>query len=116
MRSRDRADTPVRDLKNIGPTIAARLAAVGVRTARDLEVIGPPEAYRRVRRRYATLSIPVCYYLYALQGALDGVHWDSLSAATKRSLREKAATMRPVRSLRGGARSRRGEPRHVQAT
>jgi DNA transformation protein and related proteins len=115
MRLRDRADTPVRDLKNIGPTIAARLAAVGVRTARDLEAIGPPEAYRRVRRRYATLSIPVCYYLYALQGALDGVHWDSLSAATKRSLREKAA-MRPVRSPRGRARSRRGELRHVQVT
>jgi DNA transformation protein len=108
MRQRNRADTPVRELKNIGPTIAARLAAVGVRTAGDLEAMGPPEAYRRVRRRYATVSIPVCYYLYALQGALDGVHWDALSPATKRSLREKATRARSVHAP--SRRSHRGEP------
>ena len=83
-------ETPLRRLKNIGPTIADRLEAVGVRTLGDLRSVGPAETYRRVRMANAGTTIPVCYYLYSLQGALEGVHWDALSPEMKQTLRRDA--------------------------
>jgi len=93
-----RADTPLLGLKNIGPTIAARLAAVGIRTISDLRAIGPAEAYKRVKARHPAITIPVCYYLYSLQGALDGVHWDDLSPAVKEELLHDAGVKPRKRS------------------
>ncbi len=78
--------TPLLGLRNIGPTIAARLEAVNIRTVGDLKAIGPAQAYRRVRENNPGVTIPVCYYLYALQGALDDVHWAALSAEMKQKL------------------------------
>jgi DNA transformation protein len=34
--------------------------------------------------------MPVCYYLYSLEGALRGKHWDALGESVKRSLLERA--------------------------
>ncbi len=100
-----RDDRPLYGLTNIGSTIGARLAAAGVNTVGDLKAIGPAAAYRRLRRRYPARTIPVCYYLYALQGALDGVHWDALSPAVKKRLREQAGVERPIRRAGQGARA-----------
>jgi len=85
-----RDDTLLLGLKNIGPTIAARFEAVGIRTVGDLRVIGPAEAYKRVKAGHPRTTVPVCYYLYSLQGALDGVHWDALSPAVKGKLLKEA--------------------------
>jgi len=81
-----RSKTQLRGLKNIGPTIAARLEAVGIRTVGELRRVGPAAAYHLVKANSPGQTIPVCYYLYSLQGALDGVHWDDLSAKKKRRL------------------------------
>jgi DNA transformation protein len=85
-KTKPRADTPLRGLTNIGPTIADRLEQVGVVTVGDLSAIGVAAAYQRIVAAYAGKSIPVCYYLYSLQGALDGVHWNDLPTATKQHL------------------------------
>jgi DNA transformation protein and related proteins len=81
-----RDDVLLRGLKNIGPTIAARFEAVGIKTVGDLRAIVPAEAYKRVKAAHAGMTLPECYYLYSLQGALDGVHWDALSRAVKEKL------------------------------
>lgn len=73
-------------LKNIGPTIRKRLNEIGVETRDDLERIGPVEAYRRICLNYPSRTIPVCYYLYSLQGALMGLHWDSVPKPIKDAL------------------------------
>ncbi len=75
-------DHPLKGLTNIGPTIAARLNEVGVSTVGDLRRVGVVEAFQMVRANNADKHIPVCYYLYSLQGALQGVHWDALSEQT----------------------------------
>lgn len=72
-------------LKNIGPTIEQRLNEIGIRTRRDLERLGPAEAYKRIRAKTMSTT-PKCYYLYSLQGALMGVHWDELPEAMKDQL------------------------------
>ena len=85
--------TPLRGLTNIGPTIAARLAAVGVRNVGELREIGCAAACARVRAAHPELTIAVCYYLYSLQGALLGCHWDKLPERTKQRLRRELATI-----------------------
>lgn len=77
---------PLIGLKNIGPTIAKHLAEVGVRTVGDLKSVGVANTYKRVRANHPEVTIPVCYYLYSLQGALDGVHWDDLPSEVKAKL------------------------------
>jgi DNA transformation protein len=73
-------------LKNIGPTVERRLNEVGIHTRADLERVGPAEAYKRIRARHMVGTTPKCYYLYSLQGALTGVHWDDLPESVKEEL------------------------------
>jgi DNA transformation protein len=85
-------DESVSGATNIGPTIASRLEAVGISTMAQLRQIGPAKAYGMIRADNPGRTIPVCYYLYSLQGALEGVHWDDLSDATKQRLVSAVAT------------------------
>jgi len=65
----------LRGRKNIGSPIADRLKSVGLKTLVDLKKIGPAKAFNFVKDAYPDITIPVCYYLYSLQGALVGKHW-----------------------------------------
>lgn len=77
---------PLRCMINIGNKIADRLKSVGIITASDLEKIGVSTAYRMLKTAYAGTTMPVCYYLYSLQGALENKHWNDISEATKKRL------------------------------
>jgi DNA transformation protein len=90
----------LRGLKNIGPTIEKRLRDVGIETAEQLARIGPAEAWRRISEANPGATVPVCYYLYSLEGALRGVHWDDLPAAVKRRLRAEAKVEETRRASR----------------
>jgi DNA transformation protein len=91
---------PLRDLKNIGPTIEKRLRSVGIETAEQLARVGPVEAWRRLARANPGATVPVCYYLYSLEGALRGVHWDALPASVKSRLRREANVEETRRAAR----------------
>ena len=73
-------------LRNIGATVAARLAEVGITSRADLKQMGAPEAYRRLVARNRGRALPVCYYLYSLQAALEGVHWNEIGETKKLAL------------------------------
>lgn len=77
---------PIEWLKNVGPTIASRLKEIGIHTRADLEAVGPVAAYRRICAKHPEKTIRVCYYLYSLEGALRGQHWDAIGATVKQSL------------------------------
>lgn len=76
----------VEQLRNIGPTIARRLKEIGIRTANDLRSVGAVAAYQRICATNPGKTIPVCYYLYSLEGALRGQHWDALESKIKQRL------------------------------
>lgn len=76
----------VEDLRNIGPTVGARLAEIGIRNRADLAALGAPEVYRRLVSKNGGRSLPVCYYLFSIQGALVGVHWDAIGDTAKHGL------------------------------
>jgi DNA transformation protein and related proteins len=88
------------ELRNIGPTIKHRLNEIGVHTRADLKRVGAVNAYLRICAHYPRRTIPVCYYLYSLQGALMGLHWDDLPGPVKADLLSKAA-----QRTRGSGRS-----------
>ncbi len=77
-------------LRNIGPTIERRLNAIGIHSRADLLRIGPAQAYLNMQAR-ASGALPVCFYLYSLEGALTGRHWDDLPAAAKALLLKAVA-------------------------
>ena len=85
-----RAPSELSRLANIGLTIERRLNEVSVHSRSDLKKVGPVEAFRRIKARYPHRTISVCYYLYSLQGALIGCHWDDLSDGQKADLRRPA--------------------------
>jgi DNA transformation protein and related proteins len=112
--------TMLRGLRNIGTTIADRLETIGLNTVGDLKRIGTAKAFKLIKGAYPDVTIPVCYYLYSLQGALEGKHWDALTANTKSRLLREAGVKRTIwRSLRRGAQRKPGltvrQSRHNQA-
>ncbi len=77
-------------LKNIGQTIEKRLNEIGVYTRADLQRLGPAKAYQWICQSYPKQTMPVCYYLYSLQGALTDVHWDKVPKQVKEQLLREA--------------------------
>lgn len=88
------AHIPVEQLKNIGPTIAKRLHAVGVHVREDLLALGPVATYQRIRAKYSGQTVPVCYYLYSLEGALIDKHWNALGNEVKLRLKKQVSPSR----------------------
>lgn len=102
--------TLLRGLKNIGPSIADRLESVGLKTLGDLKKLGPAGAFNLIRNAYSESTIPVCYYLYSLQGAMTGRHWNDLPSATKERLLNEAGVKRRTVRSRGARQMRRISP------
>lgn len=74
-------------LKNIGKILAARLEEIGVHTRQDLEAMGSTTAHRTIQQNYPETNLPVCYYLYSLEGALQNIDWREFTPEQKRSMR-----------------------------
>jgi DNA transformation protein len=84
-----RKDKKLSELKNIGKTVETRLNEIGVFTKKDLELITPSEAYKKMKENYPDKTLPVCYYLYSLEGAIRDVHWDDVPDKTKQNLKKQ---------------------------
>ena len=84
------ANNDLSSLKNIGPTIQKRLQEIGIHTKNDLKRTGPVLAYQKIQSKNPGKTIPVCYYLYSLQGALDNKYWDDISQKKKEKLLDQA--------------------------
>lgn len=78
--------TPLKELKNLGPTIVKRLNSIEIYTKEDLKRAGVVPAYIHIRDQQPEKTLPVCYYLFSLEGALRGVHWNDVPAKVKKSL------------------------------
>lgn len=81
--------TPIGKAKNIGPTIAKRLNKIGIYSLADLAEMTPVSAYKKMAQENPGKHLPLCYYLYSLQGALLDVHWDKVPKSIKIDLKEQ---------------------------
>lgn len=75
------------ELKNIGKTVAARLHEIGVTNENELKNMGSCKAYQWLSDHNPEKHLPVCYYLYSLEGAIQDRHWDDFSEKEKTRLR-----------------------------
>ena len=82
--------TAIKSLRNIGSTVAGRLHEIGITSRAELEKVGAAKAYRWLLENSPNKSLPVCYYLYSLEGALQDRHWDDFSEEEKAALRKAA--------------------------
>lgn len=77
------------ELKNIGRKIAGRLHEIGVFSEDELRRLGAVGAHRLIREKHPDETLPVCYYLYAFEGALSDRHWNDIGEERKRQLRSQ---------------------------
>jgi len=83
-------DRPVEELTNIGVTVANKLRHIGIQTQQDLKKMGSAKAYIQLSLIEPNKTLPVCYYLYSLEGAIKNKDWRTLTENTKKKLRSQA--------------------------
>ena len=55
----------------------------------DLEKMTSVEAFKKICGNYPDKTVPVCYYLYSLEGALLNLHWNDIPSELKEELKAK---------------------------
>lgn len=106
--------TDLAKLPNLGSTVCRRLAEIGINDSRALERMGPANAYIRMVHG-AGRALPVCYYLYSLEGALRGEDWRCLSEQEKERLRNEAGLRSARKNRPSRARTSNGRPRRSKS-
>ena len=77
---------PLLQLCNIGQTVAQGLHQVDIHDENDLRAVGSVKAYQMLQALYPERHLPVCYYLYTLEAALQDRDWRALSREEKTHL------------------------------
>lgn len=92
--------------RNIGPTSARWLAAVGIRSVADIKKITPIGVYRLLKAQGYRVSANL---VYALHGAVLDCHWTNIPPALKREARQAIAALAHPRCAWAGT-----DPLYVQ--
>ena len=89
MKMKFKITSDLRQAKNIGADIKKCLNEIGVFTLADLEKMTSVEAFKKICGNYPDKTVPVCYYLYSLEGALLNLHWNDTPSELKEELKAK---------------------------
>jgi DNA transformation protein and related proteins len=73
----------IANLPNLGPKSQQMLASAGIHTLADLRALGSVSAYVKTKRSGARVSLNL---LWALEGALSGLHWQDVARDHRTSL------------------------------
>ena len=73
----------IANLSNLGPKSQQMLARAGIHTVDDLKAMGAVVAYVRTKRSGARVSLNL---LWALEGAISGLHWQDVARDHRTSL------------------------------
>lgn len=72
-------------MRNIGKTMAGKLDAVGIGSRQELVRLGAEQAFLKLKEKYPNVCL---VHLYALEGAVCNVEFNSLSENRKKELKE----------------------------
>ena len=89
MKMKFKITSDLRQAKNIGAAIKKCLNEIGVFTLADLEKMTSVKAFKKICGNYPDKTVPVCYYLYSLEGALLNLHWNDTPSELKEELKAK---------------------------
>jgi DNA transformation protein len=79
-------DDELQQMKNLGKTSVQWLHAAGIHSTADLRRLGAVKAYRAVKTRGFNVSKTL---LYAIEGALQDRHWNTLPIERKKALKRE---------------------------
>lgn len=72
-------------MMNIGKEMANKLISVGIDSSEKLTALGSKEAFLKLKQTYPNVCL---VHLYALEGAIQNVEFNSLSEDKKKELKE----------------------------
>ena len=72
-------------MMNIGKEMAKKLISVGIDSPEKLEESGSKQVFLKLKEAYPSVCL---VHLYALEGAVQNVEFNSLSGDKKRELKE----------------------------
>lgn len=72
-------------MMNIGREMAKKLESVGIGSAEELASSGAEQAFLKLRERYPNVCLG---HLYALEGAVCNMEYNSLPQSRKKELKE----------------------------
>lgn len=84
-------------MMNIGKEMAKKLRFVGIGTAEELTCLGAEQAFLKLREQYPNVCL---VHLYALEGAICNIEFNSLPERRKKELKEFAIRERRQCSCR----------------
>ncbi len=90
------SDRSIPRLLNLGPASARMLEAVGVRTEAELRAMGAVGAFRLLTLRGYRPSMNL---VWAIEGALRGIHWNALPEDVRQALSDELAAPWDAREL-----------------
>jgi len=70
----------IADLKGLGPKSATQLAQIGILTVEDIMQTDAYEIYARFKKHGSNTSLNM---LYAIMGAQENIHWQSIAKNRK---------------------------------
>ncbi len=73
------------DLPNIGKKLEEQLNEIGIKTVKQLKEVGSKQAWLDIKAIDASACIN---RLCALEGAIQGIRWNSLSDEVKQELKQ----------------------------
>lgn len=85
-------------LRNIGKELERKLKEVGINSAEELCSVGPKMAFVKLKMRFPEVCL---VHLYSLQGAIDGVDFNSLSEDVKRDLKSFSDSLKEYAKCEG---------------
>ncbi len=72
-------------MMNIGKEMEKKLTSVGIESSEKLIEIGAKDAFLRLKQKYPNVCL---VHLYTLEGAIQGIEFNSLSENKKKELKE----------------------------
>ncbi len=79
--------TEIENLKNIGAKTGGYLRDIGITSYEDLAALGTEEAFQRLYFRFQDEMKFTSVFLYAIEGALTGQHWNDIGSERKEALK-----------------------------
>ncbi|HHP7235702.1 MAG TPA: TfoX/Sxy family DNA transformation protein [Desulfobacterales bacterium] len=90
-----------KQLRNVGPKLAARLVEAGIDTPEKLRQIGAKKAFEKLYPTGDSYGDFNAAYLYALEGAIRNCDWLDIPEKIKQEYKEYAQNLQAKKRIEG---------------
>lgn len=99
MSSQNSVKILTKQLRNVGPKLAAKLVEAGINTPEKLQRMGAKEAFKKMYATGDSYGDFNAAYLYALEGAILDCDWLDIPEKVKQEYKEYAQNLQSRKDL-----------------